>query len=171
MASLEMGKGSDREQIAKVKDTCGGNMANHIPHIWYMILTMKGKANDTYPNCLKKSIESWCCTWHIKQDKSIYLTAKFFDNLVAMGFNPGGPMAQYNSVARGISMLVCQLLTAVKAEYQQGYEEATEQKKTTQCLEDLLKDKGTVITHAPDYIQLQLIIGTFCALQWSIFGK
>ncbi len=86
---------------------------------------------DAYRNHLKKSIKSWCCTWHIKQDKSIYSTAKYFGSLVAMRFNPGGPVAQYDSVARGISILACRLLTAVKAEYQQGYEEATEQMKTT----------------------------------------
>jgi hypothetical protein len=78
----------------------------------------KGKAYNTYCNYLKKSIESWCRTWHIEQDKSIYLTAKFFDNLAAMRFNPGGPMAQYNLVARGMSMLACQSLTAIEAEYQ-----------------------------------------------------
>jgi hypothetical protein len=88
-----------------------------------------------------------------------------------MQFNPGGPVAQYNSVARGISMLACQSLTAVEAEYQQGYEEAMEQTKTKRCLKDLLKDKGKVITSALDYMQLKLNIRTFCALLWSLFGK
>jgi hypothetical protein len=80
-------------------------------------------------------------------------------------------MAQYNSVARGISMLACQSLTAIKAEYQQGYEEAMEQTKTTRCLKDLLKDKGKVITPTPYYMQLKLNIETFCMLLWSIFGE
>jgi hypothetical protein len=69
--------------------------------------------------------------------------------MMALWFNPGGPVAQYNSVGRGISMLACPSLMTVKAEYQKGYEEATEQTKMTQCLEDLLKDKqGKVNTPA-----------------------
>jgi hypothetical protein len=107
MASLKTGKGFDHNQIAKLKDACGVNMAKDIPHILYIIPMTKGKAYNTYRDHLKKSIESWCCTRHIKRDKSIYLTAKFFDNLVAMQFNLGGPVVQYNSVARGISMLAC----------------------------------------------------------------
>jgi hypothetical protein len=96
---------------------------------------------------------------------------KFFDDQVALRFNPGGPMAQYNLVARGISMLSFRSLMAIKAEYQQGYEKATEQTKTTRCLKDLLKDKGKVITPTLDYMQLKLNIGTLCALLWSIFGE
>jgi hypothetical protein len=65
-------------------------MAKDIPYIWYIIQTMKGKVYNMYQDHLKKSIESWCRTRHIERDKSIYLTAKFFDNLVATQFNLGG---------------------------------------------------------------------------------
>ncbi len=130
-ASLKMGKGFDRDQIAKLKDVCGVKLTKDIPHIWYKIQSTKGKAYGTYHGDLKKSIESWCRTRHIKQDTSIYLSVKFFDNLVVLGFNPGGPAAQYNSVGRGISKLACHSLMAIKAEYQRGYKEATEKTKTT----------------------------------------
>jgi hypothetical protein len=83
-ASLKMGNGFNHDQILKLKDACGVNMAKDTPHIWYVIQTTKGKVYDMYRDHLKKSIESWCRTWHIKQDKSIYLTAKFYDDLVAV---------------------------------------------------------------------------------------
>jgi hypothetical protein len=128
-----------------------------------VIQSTKGKAYDTYRDHLKKLIKSWCHTCHIKWDKSIYLTAKFFDDLVALWFIPGGSVTQYNSVGRGISMLARRSLMAIEAEYQMGNKEATEQTKTTRCLEDLLKDKqGKVNTPAPDYMQIKLNIGTFC---------
>jgi hypothetical protein len=114
-----------------------------------VIQSLKGKAYDTYCNHLKKSIESWCRTCHIKRDKSIYLTAKFFDNLVVLRINPGGPVAQYDSVGRGISMLACCSLTAIEAEYQRGHEEATEQTKMTRRLEDLLKTSKARSTRQP----------------------
>ncbi len=63
-------------------------------------------------------MDSWCRMKHIKKDRSIFLGAKFFDDLVALWFNPGGPVAQYLLISRGISMLACRLLNAVEAEYQ-----------------------------------------------------
>ena len=167
---LEMSKGFDKDQIAKLKDACGVMSAKDIPNIWSIIQATKGKAHDTYRDHLKKSIESWCRTRHIERDKSIYLTAKFFEDLVALRFNPGGPVAQYDSAGRGISMLSCRSLTAVEAETQRGYEEASELTKTTRKLEDILKEKGKTPSPAPDYMQLKLNIGTFCALLWALFG-
>ena len=54
---------------------------------------------------------------HIEQDKSIYLPSKFFEELVALRFNPGGAVAQYSSVAKGKWMLACRAVTAVEAKY------------------------------------------------------
>ena len=167
---LEMSKGFDRDQIAKLKDACGVMSAKDIPNIWSVIQATKGKAHDSYRDHLKKSIELWCRSRYIERDKSIYLTAKFFEDLVALRFNPGGPVAQYESAARGISMLACRSLTAVEAETQQGYEEASKLTKTTRKLEDILKEKGKTATPALDYMQLKLNIGTFCALLWALFG-
>ncbi len=167
---LEMSKGFDRDQIAELKDACGVASAKDIPNIWSVIQETKGKAHDTYRDHLKKSIESWCRSRHIKRDKSIYLTAKNFEDLVALRFNPGGPMAQYESAARGISMLACRSLTAVEAETERGYEEASELTKTTRKLEDILKEKEKTASPVPDYMQLKFNIGTFCALLWALFG-
>ena len=107
---LEINKGFDRDQIAKLKDACGIMSAKDIPNIWSVIQATKGKAHDSYRNHLKKSMESWCRSRYIERDKSIYLTAKFFEDLVALRFNPGGPVAQYELAARGISMLACRSL-------------------------------------------------------------
>jgi hypothetical protein len=71
-----------------------------------------------------------------------------------------------------MSMMVCCSVTAVEAEYQQGYEEAMDQMKGTKSLEELLKgNHGKVISTPQDYMQLKLNIGSYCALLWSIFGK
>ncbi len=105
--ALEAGKGFDQDQLAKLKDACGVQQAKDIPHIWYVIQSTKGKAHDTYHGHLKKSIKMWCRKRSIEQDKSIFLKQSFFDDLVKLRFNPGGPIAQHDSVNRGISMLVC----------------------------------------------------------------
>ncbi len=82
-----------------------------------------------------------------------------------MRFNPGGPVAQYESVAQCISMLACRSLLAIEAEYQQGYKEATKQTKQTRTIKELLKvNKGEIVTPPPDYMQLKLNVGTYCTL-------
>ncbi len=68
--------------------------------------------------------------------------------------------------------MVCRSVTAVEAEYQQGYEEAMDQTKGTRSLEELLKgNHGKVISPPQDYMQLKLNTGSYCALLWSNFGE
>jgi hypothetical protein len=136
---LEMGKGFNKDQIAKLKDACGVIDARTIPNIWFIIQLTTGKSCDSYWAHLSKSTELWCRVNHIEWDKSIYLPSKFFEELVALRFNPGGPVAQYSLVAKGMSMMVCRSVTAVEAEYQQGYEEAMDQMKGTRSLKELVK--------------------------------
>jgi hypothetical protein len=126
---LETGKGFDKDQIAKLKDACRVSDTRAIPNIWFVIQSSKGKSYDSYRAHLAKSTNAWCRANHIERDKSIYLPTKFFEYLVALRFNPGGPVAQYSSVAKGMSMLACRSVTAVEAKYQQGYEEAMDQTK------------------------------------------
>jgi hypothetical protein len=168
---LEANKGFDRDQIAKLKDACGVVLAREIPNIWYVIQSTKGKAYDTYRDHLKKTIEAYGRTRHIEWDKSIYLKNPFFDDLIKLRFNPGGPVAQYDSAHKGISLLACRSLTAVEQEYQREYEEAYEQTRATRKVEDVLKEKDKKVAPAPDYMQLKLNVGTFCALLFALFGE
>ena len=111
----------------------------------------------------------WCRKHNIERDKSIFLKQSFFDDLVKLRFNPGGPVAQYESVDKGILILVCRSLSAAEVELQRGYEEATKLTKSTRRLEDLLKEKNKTTTPAQNYMELKLNIGTFCALLWALF--
>jgi hypothetical protein len=115
--ALSSGKGFDQDQIAKLKDACGVRNVQQIPAIWSVIQATKGKSFNSYRTHLAKSVDAWCFSHHIDQDKSIFLKANFFEDLVALWFNPGGPVAQYQLVVQGMSMLACHLLPASKAEY------------------------------------------------------
>jgi hypothetical protein len=90
---------------------------------------------------------------------------------MALGFNLGGPLAQYQLVARCMSILVCRLLTAVEAEYRQEYKEAAAHTQHTHCIDDLMKgNQGKTMSPAANYMELKLNIGTYCGLLWSILG-
>ena len=136
------------------------------------IQSIKGKSFDTYCTHIAKSLELWCQSHHIDCDKSIFLEAKFFKDLVALCFNPGGPVAQYHSVAQGMSMLACRSLAAMAAEFCPEYKEAAESTKHTCSLDDLLKRRpGKTVEPAETYTDLKLNVGTYCGMLWTIFGN
>ena len=173
--ALATGKGIDQDQIVKFKfkDACGVRNAQQIPAIWSVIQSTKGKRFDTYRahTHIAKSIDLWCRSHHIDRDKSIFLESKFFEDLVALRFNPGGPVAQFHSVARGMSMLACRSLRAVDTEFCREYEEAAAEMKHTRSLEDLLKkNRSKTVEPAANYMDLKLNIGTYCGLLWTMFG-
>ena len=57
-------------------------------------------------------MEAWARANHIELDKSVHFDSKFFEELVALRFNPGGPVVHYQSAARGMSMLACRSMSA-----------------------------------------------------------
>ncbi len=168
---LANGKGFDQDQIAMLMDACGTCNAQQIPPTWSVIQASKQKSFDTYCAHLAKSIDSWCSLHHINHDKSIFLEAKFFKDLVALHFNPALLVAQFHSVAWGMSMLACHLLMAVEAKHCREYEEVAANTKHTCSLEDLLKrNRGKMVAPATNYMDFKLNIGMYCGLLWAIFG-
>ncbi len=150
---------------------CGVPNAQHIPAIWSVIQATKGKSVDSYRAHLAKSIDAWCRLHHINRDKSLFLEAKFFEDLVALRFISGGPVAQFHSAARGMSMLACRSITAAKAEHCCKYEEAAANTTHTRSLDELLKrNRGRTVVPALSYMDLKLNIGTYCGLLWLLFG-
>jgi hypothetical protein len=169
--ALAMGKGFNQDQMAKLRDVCGMRNAQQIPTIWAVIQGSKGKSFDTYCAHLAKSVEFWCHTHHIDRDKLIFLDSKFFKDLVALRFNPGGAVAQYQLAMWGMSMLACRSLTAVEAEYRRDYEEAAAHTTNTRRINDLLKgNRGKTVAPAGTYMELKLNIGSYCGLLSSLFG-
>jgi hypothetical protein len=89
---------------------------------------------------------------HIDRDNSIFLDSKFFKDLVALRFNPEGPVAQYQSVARRISMLACRSLKAVEAKYHRDIKEAAAHTQNTCRINNLLKGNcGKMVAPAGNY--------------------
>ncbi len=169
--ALATGKGFDQDQIAKLWDAFGVRNTQRIPPICAVIQGSKGKSFDIYCAHLAKSVEFWCCSHHIDRDKSIFLDSKFFKDLVALHFNLGGPVVQYHLAARGMSVLACRSLTAVKAEYPQDYEEVAAHTTTRRWINDLLKgNPGKMVAPAGMYMELKLNIGSYCGLMRSLFG-
>jgi hypothetical protein len=88
--ALSTRKGFDQDQIAKLKDACSIFNAQEVPPNWSVIQVSKGKSFNTYRAHLAKLVDAWCRLHHIDCNKSIFLKAKFYKDLVALRFNPGG---------------------------------------------------------------------------------
>ncbi len=163
--ALATGKGFNQDQITKLKDACGNCKAQQIPPIWSVIQASKGKSFDTYGAHLAKSINLWCRSHHINCNKSTFIEAKFFEDLVALRFNPWGVVVQCHSVAQGMSMLVCRSLTAVEAENCWEYEKGAANMKHMRSLEDLLKRNcGKTVAPATTDMDLKLNTRMYCGL-------
>jgi hypothetical protein len=158
-------KGFNQDQITKLQDAFGVCNAQQILSIWAVIQANKGKSFDTYCAHLAKSVNSWCHSHHIERNKLIFLDAKLFDDLVALRFNPRGPVAQYQSAAQSMLMLVCRLLNAVEVECRRKYEEAVMHTRHTCSIDDLIKwNQGKTVSLAANYMELKLNIGTYRGL-------
>jgi hypothetical protein len=73
-----------------LRDACRFCNAHQIPPIQAEIQGSKGKSFDTYRAHLAKSVKLWCCSHYTDRNKLIFLDSKFFKDLVALQFNPGG---------------------------------------------------------------------------------
>ncbi len=90
---------------------------------------------------------------------------------MAFHFNPGGPVAQYQSAAPGMLIQTCRLLTTVEVEYRREYNEVATHTQHTCSIDDLMnRNWRKSVSPAPNYLELKLNIGTYCGLLWSIFG-
>ena len=107
----------------------------------------------------------------MERDKSIFLKQQYLDDLVKLRFNPGGRVAQYESADKGISMLVCRSLSAAEVENLRGFEDSSEQTRSTRQLDEILKEKSKTTLPAQNYMELKLNLSTFCALLWALFGE
>ncbi len=169
--ALDIGKGFDQDQIAKLQDTCGVCNAQQIRSIWAVIQASRGKSFDTYHAHLAKSVDSWCQSHHIEHNKSNFPDSNFFEDLVALHFNRGGPVAQYTLAAGVMLMLVCRSSTAVEAKYRWEYKEAASHTRNTCSIDKPIKENhGKIAAPASNYMNIKLNIGTYCGLLWSILG-
>ncbi len=90
---------------------------------------------------------------------------------MALKFNLGGPMAQYQLVVQELLMLACRSLMAVEAEYHRDYKEAAAHMQNKHRIDDLFKETcGKMVAPAGTCMELKLNIGSYCGLLWSIFG-
>jgi hypothetical protein len=129
----------------------------------------KGKSFDTYRAHLAKSVDSWCHSHHIECNKSIFLDSKFFEDLEALHFKPGGLVVQYTSAAWGMLMLACRSLTAVEVEYWWEYKEVASHTINMHSIGKLMKgNQGKIVPPASNYMNIKLNIGTCCGLLWSL---
>ena len=108
--------------------------------------------------------------WSRNRPRSVFRT-KTMDDIVNLKFNPGQGIAQFKSVERGLSMLVCQSRTPEEIEAVRDREAAEQLTRATRVLEEALKlSRGSPRAPSNNYFELKLNVNTFCALLHTLFG-
>ena len=94
--TLATGKGFDQDKLRSSRV--------------HVVSAMPSKSLSSRPHCKVTRAVVPVTPYRPRQ---IYIPRS--EDLLALRFNPGGPVAQFHSVAWGMSMLACRLLTAVAA--------------------------------------------------------
>ena len=118
--------------------------------------------------------------WRVKPvgekiDQGMYLEDDTLKTFAQLQFNPSGSgvgVALAQSADKGLSILICRPRTVAEVERVRDSEQAVTQSAATLTYEQAKKLKPGLMCHPPNgtYLDLELLVSTFCALLWALFG-
>ena len=166
------GKDYDEFQIAILKGFSHSHRIGDIPKIWPMFQYTKNIEN--HRDNIKREMVSWAKNAQPDQvpiDRGVFFPNSVLKDILALRFNPGGPIAEAVTADQGLSILICRPRTiegkaAMKRREQL---EATTKRKTLAEAELEFASMSPMVF--PDsFHELQGCIGTYCALLHTLFG-
>ena len=168
------GKKYSRSHIAQLKGFCRSEDVHRIPAIWYTFSTMKDL--DTYRNKIERQMERWGKEKGVEIDLGVYLEDKSLKAIAQLQFNPSGGgagVALAQSADKGLSILLCRPRSLVEIERVRDDEQAMATARSTVTVEQAKKLKSGVACKPPNgtYLEMKLLIGTFCGLLHALFGS
>ncbi len=140
-----------------------------LPHIWYLFC--QTKSLDTHRLHLRKAMQLWARNNGVSINRGVFLSKIAVDDIVNLRFNPGGSAAYYSTAEKGISILLCQSRPGEDREAARQQEWAEELSSKNRSLSEALTLTKSAPRAPPDtYNDLKIAVGTFCALNWALFG-
>jgi hypothetical protein len=125
---------------------------------------------------IESRMEQWAKQRGIEIDSGMYLEDEALKALAQLQFNPSGSgagVARAQSADKGLSILLCRPRTLAEVERVRDMEQATLAAAATLTVEQAKKLKPGTACKPPGgtYLDLKLLIGTFCGLVWTLFGS
>ncbi len=168
------GREYSKSHIAQLKGFCGTDDARKIPSIWYIFTQTKDF--DLYRVEIESRMEGWSREKGVEIDSGMYLEDESLKVLAQLQFNPSGSgagVALAQSADKGLSILLCRPRTLAEVERVRDTEQATAAAAATLTVDQAKKLKPGAACKPPEgtYLDLKLLIGTFCGLLWTLFGS
>ena len=168
------GKTYSRAHIAQLKGFCRTDDVKRIPAIWYTFSTTKDF--DQYRTAIERRMEYWSKEKGVEIDLGMYLEDETLKAIAQLQFNPAGGgagVALAQSADKGLSILVCRPRSLAEIERVRDDEQAAATAISTVTMEQAKKLKPGAVCKPPNgtYLELRLLIGTFCALLYTLFGS
>ena len=169
-----LGKKYSRSHIAQLKGFCRSADVTRIPSIWYLFSTSKDL--DVYRSEIERRMEKWSKDKVVEIDFGMYLEDETLKAIAQLQFNPSGGgagVALAQSTDKGLSILLCRPRTLAEIERVRDDEQAAEMARSTVTVEQAKKLKPGAVCKPPNgtYLELKLLIGTYCGLLYTLFGS
>ena len=166
------GKEYDEFQVAILRGFAHSHNIADIPKIWPMF--QYTKHIETHRDNIRREMIHWAKNAQPDQvpiDRGVFFPNSVMKDILALRFNPGGPIAEAITSDQGLSILICRPRTTEgKAAMRRREQlEATSKRKTVAEAE--MELASTAPLAFPDsFHELHGCIGTYCALLYVLFG-
>lgn len=168
------GKKYTRSHIAQLKGFCGSEDVRRIPTIWHTFSTTKDF--DLYRVAIEKRMERWSRDKGVEIDYGMYLEDDALKAIAQLQFNPSGSgagVALAQSADKGLSILLCRPRSLAEIERIRDNDQAAATAAQTVTVDQAKKLKPGTVCKPPNgtYLELRLLIGTYCGLLYTLFGS
>ena len=168
------GKKYTRSHIAQLKGFCRSEDVRRIPAIWYTFSTTKDI--DLYRVAIERKMEKFSKDKGVEIDLGMYLEDESLKAISQLQFNPSGGgagVALAQSADKGLSILLCRPRSLAEIERVRDEEQATAVASSTLTVEQARKLKPGAVCKPPSgtFLELRLLIGTYCGLLYTLFGS
>ena len=168
------GKKYSRSHIAQLKGFCRSEDVTRIPSIWYTFSTTRDF--DLYRGAIERKMEKFSKDKGVEIDLGMYLEDESLKAIAQLQFNPSGGgagVALAQSADKGLSILLCRPRSLAEIERVRDEEQATDRASGTVTVEQARKLKPGAVCRPPNgtYLELRLLVGTYCGLLYTLFGS
>lgn len=120
---------------------------------------------------LDRGMELWSQVTGAEIEQGRYFPEDILNCIIKVDFCPGEPVPTFATVDKGLGPLPCRPWTSGEIEADQSKEKAAEQTAATRTYNEWLQLEARPPKNPPaTLLELRIMIATFCALLWTLFG-
>ena len=139
-----------------------------IPRVWGKFKMSKGCTYNRQE--LMTGMVYWTKKNGIEIDTAVFLVKQEMEEMAKTKFNPGGPVAMYESTESGISQLMVTPRTTQETEEDIRQEEVEAESQVTRTQSEALHMKKVDARRLPrNWYELKEMLATFSAFLWVLF--